>query len=251
MSDQREDDPKPSAGEPTLPDKPHYEGPFKKAAERKAQAAARKAARGDRSPWLAPWRLYGLGMLGGLTLAGFYAMKLTVTPEMVRRSAEDAPVAPPPPRPLVRAYCLALQGSGEALPVEPAPFCTEARPPGCKDGDVLQLTYATNGASTRFAYAAVVTTPALVHATLAQGGEVRADATDTPLGQWTVKSAKERSQLGVVVLFSTELITDVDMAPWFASWRKGVPLLASPPPLPAELVKKGAELIAFPLCVGK
>jgi len=246
---QEDDDAPPPNSAPTPSGKPRYEGPFKKAADRKAEAEREKVE--HKSRWLAPWRLYGLGMLGGLILAGFYAMKLTVTPEMVRAGAEEKPEPAPPPKPVVRAYCLALSGSGAANPIEPSPFCTEARPPACKDGDALQLTYATNGATPKFAYAAMVTPPSLVHTTLAESLAVRAGAGDTPLGQWPVKVAKERAALGVVAFFSNEPISAADAAPFFESWKKGVRLLARPPELPPELAAKGAELIAFSICVGK
>lgn len=256
-------EPQPSTS-PEAPTKPRFEGPFKQKAGRSrpglfgggllpgATGGSPGQDRGSTSGgtgWFSPWKIYGLGMLIGLALAGFYATKLMVTPEMVLAGQQEPAQPQPPPRPSVSAYCVALESGGASAPAEPAPFCSEGRPPACRRGDLLQLTYATNGATPGYAFAAVLTAD-LAHHVLAEAVPVRPGATEAPFGQWTVTARRARSPIAVVAFFSRAPLSAAEVAPFFATWRTGLRLLGRPPELPANLTAKGAELVAFQLCVG-
>jgi hypothetical protein len=222
-------------------ERPRYEGPFKRRLETPGHAG---------SAWLSPWRLYAVGAIVALGIATFYLFKLTFTADMFKFGGEAPAPAPEPPRGTVAAYCLPA-GGGAPVPVPPTPFCTEARPPSCKDGDRLQLTYTARDPATPYLYAAVVGADLGPHALTGPSRRIRPEATDAPLAQWKVKARNARSPAAVVALFSREPLGEEDLSPWFAAWREKERLLSRPPDLSAPLKAKGASLSAFLICTGR
>jgi hypothetical protein len=229
-------------GSPSPPSPPsRFEGPFKK-----RLVAEKPTLKG----WLSPWRIYSIGAIAALGVTAVYLLKFTVTPEILdRAAAHDAEPPPPPPKGSVGAYCLQAQG-GMPAPVPPAPFCTEARPPGCRAGDALQLTYTPLAPEIRFVYGAVVGEDKRPLELMPRSREVRAGTADVPLGQWPVLAKKARSAAAILVLFSRDAIESADVKPWLEAWRREQ-LLSRPPELTPAIAAKGATLSAFLVCLGK
>jgi hypothetical protein len=223
-----------------MPTPAKYEGPFKH------RAQAPRTGRG----WLSPWRLYSIGAIAALGLTAFYLLKFTFTPDMIRAmNAEDAP-APEEPRGSLGAWCLPA-GGGAPVAMPPAPFCTEARPAGCRDGDTLQVTYTAPHPAQRHLYAAVVNgalSPEEITGSTSKA--IRPGARDVPIGQWRVRSAKTRSHVALVGMFAQAPLESTDLGPWLEAWRRER-MLSRPPQITQALAAKGAALAAFLLCVGK
>src|SRR5262245_33844031 len=185
-----------------------YEGPFRNRP---------RAARPSVSGWLTPWRLYAVGALAALGVTGAFILKLPATPEEVRRSMEAENPPPPPPPGTLLAYCLSKAGP---RPMEPSPFCTEARPPSCTAGDAIQLTASVRDPAVRFILPAIVGDDFRAEALLPASRELRAPAQDAPIGQWAVVADGARRKVALVAMLSTQPIQKEELTPWFDAWKQ-------------------------------
>jgi hypothetical protein len=136
------------------------------------------------------------------------------------------------------------------MPIPHSPFCTGARPPACRNGDAIQVSYSAPDPATPWVWAVALGADLRASEITGASRRVRVGATDAPLAQWKVRAARARSPAALVGLFSREPLAGSEVAAWLEIWRRGR-ILQRVPEITPSLAAKGTTVSVLLLCLGQ